>query len=169
MRLVQIIGVGFALVLPCIAAAQTLQPCSPPGGPFPRLQVAPQPPTSSTETSITVGEYNYIPTAITSAVNGTTVDVTLYGYFNLFSVPLPAGCGTVQLGPLPVGTYQIRYFLGGQIVGTPTTLRAMVSVDVVPDPSAIPTLSLVHLIAAAVGLALIGGFSLGDGRPLGKS
>jgi len=41
MRLVQIIGIGFALVLPCVAAAQTLQPCSPPGGPFPRLQVAP--------------------------------------------------------------------------------------------------------------------------------
>lgn len=168
MRLVQILAASVALVVPCIAAAQT-HPCNPPVGSFPRLQIAPQPPRSSDAISITVGEYNFVPAAVTSTVRGTTIDVTLYGQFNTFSVPLPPGCGTVQVGPMPVGTYQVRYLLGGQIVGTPTTLRATVSVDVVPDLSAIPTLSVVDLIATAVGLALTGGLFLGHSRPSHKS
>jgi len=135
--------VALACLVPGFAAAQFV-PC--PYVPVPYLAIAPLHPTSAQPLAVTVAEYNFLPMAIARSVSGNIVDVTLSGHYNPSPVAIVTACGTVSVGPLPPGTYTVRFLLA---LADPPTLRATAVVDVGPDASAIPVLSSPSLLFVA--------------------
>ena len=146
--------VALAYLVSGLAAAQFV-PC--PYVPVPYLAVAPLRPTSAQPLAVTVAEYNFLPIALTRSVNSNTVDVTLSGNYNPSPIAIVTACGTVNVGPLPPGTYTVRFLLS---VAGPPTVRASTVVDVGGDGFAIPALSSPLLLLATLVIGALGIWSI---------
>jgi IPTL-CTERM motif len=153
MRHVRWILVVVALGVIPQAAAQ-LSPCtgiSLPGG---YINVTPPAPTSLQIFSISVGGSRYVPTGVSSQVQGRAINVTLVAT-TFIILPPPYTCATVFVGPLAPGTYVVNmYVLDTTLSPSPVFVQGT-TLDIVAESNTIPTNSVAGLVALSLLLGLL--------------
>ncbi len=131
MRAHYIMQVVATVALALAASAVSAQDCG--LEPTPVLKFSASP--SSVEpVQITAGTNTLIPSSISYAVDGTTIDVTIAGILKPGAIPLiPLPCWTVSVGPLAAGTYQVNFIQALPPVEAPTTSVVATASLVVAD------------------------------------
>lgn len=160
MTALRLFAISFLLAVSAAASAQ-FQTCTPPSIPY--LDVNPRQADDRQTISITVGESSFNPSALTQSIGQGTIDVTMYGSPISMGLQFPPVCGTVQVGPLPAGPYQVRYFLGRATTGSPTMLLATTNLNVV-GTAPVPALGNLAIVLLASAMALLAVTGLNRGR-----
>src|SRR5262249_277840 len=132
------------VVAPCAVAQsfncntyQTITPSSPTV-----IMFDPAAPNASQSIVITVGVGHYDPQTAVTALQDTSINITLNAAWIRFATAPPRSCVTTILGPLASGTYQVNLYVNDLIGNVPPpNLQGTTMLTVTPDLSAVPTLS----------------------------
>jgi hypothetical protein len=75
------------------------------------LDVNPAVPDATQEVTLTVGQFDFIPSALSTQVNGDTINVLLAGQPIDFTTPPTTTCLSTEVGPLAAGSYTLKVVL----------------------------------------------------------
>jgi hypothetical protein len=125
----------------------------------PEILISPGTPTSTDIVHITVNTFAFCyvsgPTnGITTAITGSTIQITAILTCTGLTTPPPPLSFSQDVGPLPPGTYQVRY--SANTSASPPGLLATITFQVIGVAAAIPTLDKYAMILLMMLVTLIG-------------
>ena len=162
MKKAQSVLMVIALALAPLAGAATT-PCLASGTPHDAegnyIGINPALPDSTQPVAIKVGRESYNLISVAAVVQGNTINVTLTASYIGFTIPPPAGCETVVVGPLAAGSYTVNLFILDPGLPTPTPILAtsipLTVVAAAAGSAPIPTNTFIGLVLITLLLAAI--------------